>query len=61
MDGFQELYSIAEILDSAPYVEKARRTADAIEKQEKTVVAVTGMRSSGKTTVINRMLGREVW
>jgi len=60
MEQFQNLYPVAELLDCMPYVEQMEKTASAIESQRKTVVVVTGMRSSGKTTAVNRMVGSEV-
>lgn len=61
MDVLKKYYPLAEKLNCMPYIYEMEQKATQILDQEKTVVVVTGMRRSGKTTAINMMVGSEVW
>ena len=59
-DLFKVYYDIAEYLECPAVVREKEILAKKITESDKTVVVVTGMRSSGKTVVINEMVGYEV-
>lgn len=61
MDRFKELISIAEAAGCASEAVKAERQASTLLAQDEVKIVVTGMRNSGKTTLINEMAGVEVW
>ena len=60
MKNFGELRSIAEVVGCGEKVRIAESAAAALQEQKRVKVVVTGMRGSGKTTLINRMVGSEI-
>lgn len=60
MNDFKELYSLAEVVNGTQSVKQMEKTAQRLENQEFTKIVVTGMKSSGKTTFINSIVGVEV-
>lgn len=61
MNQFKEMYQAAEAAGCMSFVKKMETLASSLAAQDVTNVVVTGMRSSGKTTFINRIVGSEVW
>lgn len=61
MEGIQNLYEIAKAIKQTALAEKTAALVQLIKTQEFTNVAVTGARSSGKTTFINEIIGSQVW
>lgn len=54
--GFQRLEELAQEVGCETTVQKYAEKANALVRQERLKLVVTGMRNSGKTTLINRML-----
>lgn len=61
MDSYLELRELAKHVGCEQIVENAERQAELLLDQNHTRIVITGGRGSGKTRLINRMIGFEVW